>query len=185
MKNVIIAGVSRAGKSTLAKKIAQDYQMTYIPFDTIVSTLEELYPQMGISHMDYNIQISKNVAVFLKVFIKHLEYEEINYVLDLYQVYPSDIKDAFNEDTHTLIYMGYSSLCAEDKLIHVREHARDRDWTKRVDDAEMTGILEIFIQESKLMERQCKEGNIAFFDTGKLFDETLCNAYDFVVERLQ
>ena len=76
MKNVIIAGVSRAGKSTLAKKIAKDYQMSYIPFDSIVSTLEELYPQTGISHQDENIEMSKSIAVFLKGFMKHLEYED-------------------------------------------------------------------------------------------------------------
>jgi len=184
MKNVIIAGVSRAGKSTLAKKIAKDYQITYIPFDSIISTLEELYPQIGISHMDDNTQMSKKIAVFLKEFIKHLEYEDINYVLDLYQVFPSDIKDIFNEDTHILIYLGYSSLSAENKLMHVREHARDKDWTNHVEDAEMIGILDLFIKESKLMERQCSEENVAFFDTGKLFDETLSNAYDFIVGEL-
>lgn len=184
MKNVIIAGVSRAGKSTLAKKIAQDYQMTYIPFDSIVSTLEEMYPQIGVSHMDENIQMSKKIAVFLKTFIKHLEYENINYVLDLYQVFPCDIKRAFKEDTHTLIYMGYSSLCAEDKLAYVREHARCKDWTKQTDDKEMIRILDLFIKESRLMEQQCKKEKITFFDTGKLFEQKICDAYDFIAENM-
>jgi len=185
MKNVIIAGVSRAGKSTLAKKIAKDYQMSYIPFDSIVSTLEELYPQTGISHQDENIEMSKSIAVFLKGFMKHLEYEDINYVLDLYQVFPSDIKDLFKADTHILIYLGYPYLCAEDKLIHVRKHAREKDWTNRVEDAEMIRILDLFIKESKLMENQCKKEHVDFFDTGELFEETLNNAYSFIKGKIQ
>jgi len=180
MKNVIIAGVSRAGKSALAKKIASEYQMTYIPFDSIVSTLGNLYPQIGIAHMDENVEMSKRIAVFLTEYIKHLEYEDINYVLDLYQVFPTDLKKAYTEDSHIVIYMGYSSLNSNEKLNYIREYAREKDWTRQVGDKEMIGILDLFIKESKLMQRQCIDENILFFDTGKSFESSLQNAYEHI-----
>ncbi len=96
MKNVIIAGISRAGKSTSTKKIVRDYNLTYIPFDALVSTLEALYPQSGICHMDENIKMSKKIAEFVCEFIIHLDYEDIGYMLASYQILPSDIKKIHN-----------------------------------------------------------------------------------------
>lgn len=184
MKNIIIAGVSRAGKSTLAKKIAKEYQMTYIPFDSIVSTLENLYPEIGIAHMDENIQMSKRIAVLLEEFVKHLEYEGINYVIDLYQVFPDDLKAVGIMDSHIVIYLGYSSLHSKEKLGFVRKYAREKDWTMQVDDAEMMGILDLFIKESKLMQMQCVCQGIQFFDTGTSFNDSIDRAYEYMSKTL-
>ncbi len=184
MKSIIIAGVSRAGKSTLAKRIARNYQMTYIPFDCIVSTLENLYPQIEIAHRDENTEMSKNIAVFIKEFIKHLEYEDINYVLDLYQVFPDDLMGTDCMDTHVVAYIGYPTLSTTEKLKHVRKHARDKDWTKRVCDKEMEEILSMFIAESRLMQKQCAKNNIAFFDTGIGFENVLYDAYNYITQNM-
>lgn len=184
MKNIIIAGVSRAGKSTLAKKIAKKYDMTYIPFDSIVSTLETLYPDIGIAHADENIEMSKKISVFLKEYISHLEYEDINYVLDLYQVYPSDLMKICDGDTHEMIYLGYSSLSASEKLVDIRKYSREKDWTRRTLDEEMLKILNLFISESCRMEQQCKDEGILFFNTGENFEEVQKSAYRYIVNEI-
>ena len=49
-----------------------------------------------------------------------------------------------------------------------------------VGDKEMIGILDLFIKESKLMQRQCIDENILFFDTGKSFESSLQNAYEHI-----
>jgi len=50
LKNIIIVGASRSGKSTVAKEIAKMHNMSYIPFDSIISTIENLFPEVGIMH---------------------------------------------------------------------------------------------------------------------------------------
>lgn len=179
MRNLIVAGTSRAGKSKLAKRIAREFNMTYIPFDSIVSTLEKICPESGIAHMDENLEMSKRQVVFLKEFISHLEYEDIHYVLDLYQIYPSDILTAYNKDSHIVVYLGYPSLTGEEKLVDVRKYARDKDWTKNACDEELIGILNLFIDEGKRMAKQCKDEGLSFFDTGENFDDVLESAYEY------
>lgn len=182
MKNIIIAGSSRSGKSTLAKRIARNLQMSYLPMDSIVSTLETLYPQVGIAHRDDNRDMSGQIARFLQEWIQHLAYEEIPYVLDLYQVYPADLKTLDPTGSHAVAYLGYASLSPEEKLPDIRQYARPIDWTNQVDDQEMTRILDLFIQEGRRMRQQCVEENIAYFDTGAKFHETLDAAYDYIVQ---
>lgn len=45
MKNIIIAGPSRAGKSTLARKIKDELNYFVISLDKLVATFGEAYPQ--------------------------------------------------------------------------------------------------------------------------------------------
>ena len=180
MKNVIIVGASRSGKSTVAKKVAEMSKMSYIPFDSIVSTIENLYPEIGIKHLDDNSIMSKKIASLLQELIAHLEYENINYVIDLYQIYPKDLVKIIDPTKHLVVYFGYPNLSAEEKLIFVKEHARAKDWTKEVSNEEMIRILNLFITENQAMNIECLEVGYRFFDTGNDFEKTIELAIEFI-----
>lgn len=184
LKNIIIAGVSRAGKSTLAKNIAKKFNITYIPFDCIVSTLGNLFPSVGITHCDDNKLMSKNIAIFLEEYIKHLSYEDISYVIDLYQIYPEDLSNILDLSKHTFVYLGYSKLSSQEKMINIKKYARDKDWTKKTSDNDLKKILSLFIAESKLMQEECEKINCKFFDTGKNFDKTINEAEEYISEHI-
>lgn len=185
MKNIIIAGVSRAGKSTLAKSIAKKYNYTYIPFDSIISTLEELYPCTGIKHMDENKGISPSIAKLLNTFINHLSYEDINYVIDIYQLFPEDMSKVTDSDNHLVVYLGYAELNPAQKLQYIRTHARDKDWTKSTSDDEMLSILEKFISDDKIMKQECSAVNYPYFDTGYDFNQTIANAKHYIENNIK
>ncbi|MBU1019570.1 MAG: hypothetical protein KJ847_00030 [Firmicutes bacterium] len=184
MKNLIIVGASRSGKSTVAKEIAKINNMTYIPLDAFVSTLENLYPEVGIKHLDDNLKMSIKIAVFLKELVSHLKYEDINYVIDLYQVYPKDLSDIIDPKQDLVVYFGYPNLVPKEKLEFVKKHAREKDWTRNTPDSEMIGILELFIAENKKMHRECIEIGYPFFDTGKEFNITIQNAIEYILKEL-
>ncbi len=46
----IISGVSRTGKSTVAKHLSKIKNISYLPFDSVISTLEKFCPAAGIKH---------------------------------------------------------------------------------------------------------------------------------------
>jgi adenylate kinase family enzyme len=48
MKNIIIAGPSRAGKSTLARKINEELNYYVISVDKLVAVFQGAYPQLNI-----------------------------------------------------------------------------------------------------------------------------------------
>jgi len=65
MKNIIIAGASRTGKTTLATKLNEELNYFVISLDKIVATFGRAYPQMDIKHhCDYE-KMKDNVAPFL------------------------------------------------------------------------------------------------------------------------
>lgn len=170
---IIIAGHSRSGKSTIAKRIAAEMQMNYIPFDSLISTLENLYPEIGILHLDENRSFSKKLAGFVDEFIAHISYEEIDVVIDLYQLFPEDYISMKNKQETEILYIGSTHVNAEEKLVDLRRFERKKDWTRDVKDDEMKKILEGFLAEGVLMEKQCSQWGLPFIDSSHRFDEAI------------
>lgn len=177
---IIIAGTSRSGKTTVCKRICTELKMNYIPFDSIISTLEKLYPNTGMKHLDENIEFSPILAQFVAEFISHVDYEDIDVVLDLYQLFPKDYKKYIEKLNVPIIYLGYPHLTVNEKLVELRIYQREKDWTINTDDIEMGKILKLFLSESKMMFDQCVEMNIPRFDTGSNFDKEIENAIDYI-----
>ncbi|NQT59363.1 MAG: hypothetical protein HQ557_10315 [Bacteroidetes bacterium] len=182
---VIIAGASRSGKSTVAKRLCSLTNFSIIPFDSIITTLENLYPEIGIGHYDYNIEFSPKLAKFIAEFIEHINYEEINGIIDVYQLFPADYVKFLGETKTPIIYLGYPNLSAKEKLADVRNHQRKVDWTIDIDDEKMQEIIGQFINESKLMFEQCEMYAIPFFDTGSDFTQNKEKAVAHMLEIIQ
>ncbi len=177
---IIIAGHSRSGKSTIAKRIAAEMQMNYIPFDSMISTLENLYPEIGIKHMDDNRVFSRKLAAFVDEFISHLSYEEVDAVIDLYQLFPEDYAGMKNKHETVILYVGSPNLSCEKKLEDLRCFEREKDWTRDVQDDEMKKILGGFLKEGVQMAQQCENLGLPFIDTSHRFDEAMEESVEFL-----
>ena len=69
MKNIIIAGPSRAGKTTLAERLNEELNYFVVSLDKIVATFGRAYPQLDIRlHSDYE-KMKDNLAPFLGHFL--------------------------------------------------------------------------------------------------------------------
>lgn len=184
MKNIIIVGASRSGKTTLAKRLSTKLNISHYPFDAFVSTLEELYPEIGIKHEDDNTEMSKKLATLLQVFIKHMNYEKMNFLIDLYQIYPQDLKPILDKNI-VAVYLGYPHSSPRQKLQDIKKYARPQDWTNTVSDEEMLEIIALFIKENKTMYNQSKNIGYRFFDTAVDFDQAIADAERYVIEELK
>lgn len=182
---IIIAGHSRSGKSTIAKRIAAEVKMNYIPFDSLISTLEKLYPETGIKHMDDNRIFSKKLAAFVDEFIAHISYEEVDAVIDLYQLFPEDYISMKNRQETEILYVGSPNLSCEEKLADLRRFERERDWTRDVSDEEMKKILGDFLREGVQMAQQCEMLELPFFDTSHRFDEAIEESVGFLRKAIE
>ena len=69
MKNIIIAGPSRAGKSTLARKINEELNYFVISLDKLVATFQGAYPQLDIRLNWDRKKTTDNLAPFIGHFL--------------------------------------------------------------------------------------------------------------------
>ena len=182
---ILLAGVSRSGKSILARRLSKEFGYNYFPLDPVISTLEVLYPEIGIQHFDDNLAFSPRLAVLLKELTDHLAYEGQDFVLDTYQLFPKDYLKVFPGKSIPIIYLGYPGLTPQEKLVQIRTHQRKQDWTVDTEDQEMHFILGDFIRESRIMAQQCKDLGLSFFDTGLDFQAGVDQAYAYLEDLIR
>ncbi len=80
--NIIIAGVPRAGKSTMSHQLAVRYGYQHISMDSIIAGFEKCFPETGVntyaglSSMDTLRMISGRMAPFVRAMLNSGEYDE-------------------------------------------------------------------------------------------------------------
>ena len=69
-KHIIIAGVPRAGKTTLCSYLANSLKYQHLTMDAIVIALEKAFPQTGVKHTDCweFLPASEKIIPFIKKF---------------------------------------------------------------------------------------------------------------------
>lgn len=184
MHRILIAGVPRSGKSTVAKSLDKRLGGSYIPFDSIVSTMGNLFPEHGIMHTNESKAVSQKIAVFLNEFLKHLNYERISYIIDVYPLFPEDLT-AMNCRNVVVCFFGYPSVDVNAKVKAIREHAQSDDWTESISDQQLSGYVERYIQESARMREQCRRSAYVFYDTGTRFGEVIQQAIHFLIKNVE
>ena len=96
--NLIIAGVPRAGKSTVSHLLSRRYGYQHVSMDSIIAGFEKCFPETGVntyqglSSLDTLRVISGKMAPFVRAMLESGEYDEFapGMVLDMYQLLPED-----------------------------------------------------------------------------------------------
>lgn len=182
---IIISGVSRSGKSTLARKVAHYFDMEYYPFDALVSTFEEIFPESGFFHSDRNEEISPVVARFIKSFAAHLEYEGLDAVIDTYQLFPGDYMEQELFHTGPALWLGYPWIAGESKLRDIRSAEKSGDWTAQLDNDALLKVISDYLGESREMYRQCINQGLPFFATAPFFCKGIQDSFRFLKEETE
>ena len=98
--NLIISGVPRAGKSTVAHQLSARFGYQHISMDTIIAGFERCFPETGVntycglSSLETLRLISGKMAPFVRAMLDSGEYDDYTpgMVLDMYQLLPEDYK---------------------------------------------------------------------------------------------
>jgi len=151
MKNILIAGPSRAGKTTLAMKLNEELNYFVISLDKIVATFGRAYPQLDIRlHWEYE-KMKESLAPFLGHFLgvfsdfRHIEDDQelraraikgnrfvlegtafnldiISSVMNMYGI--ENLQDHF-----TLIGLVQNNKTADDFVRDFKKYDTEDDWT--------------------------------------------------------
>ena len=180
-QNIIIAGVPRAGKSTLSSMLTK-YGYTHVSMDSIIAGFERVFPETGIntyagmSSLDTFITISKKIAPFINAMMGSVEYGEhgVGAVFDVYQLLPCDyvkhIKPRTNEieiDSYDvkIVYLGSSDVTPNERFAIQKQYDTERDYTFYKTDEELREGAGYIVEQSNLIKEQCRQYGLPYYDT--------------------
>ncbi|MCL2015705.1 MAG: hypothetical protein FWG68_05600 [Defluviitaleaceae bacterium] len=176
-KNVIIAGVPRAGKSTLSRIIAKNFGYQHVSMDAINAAFERVFPELGIntyadmSSLEILYNISSKISPFIAAMIDSdsNEYYEFGrgMVIDVYQLLPDDYAKYLAKKNCEIFYLITSNVTPEERFVIQRKYDTEKDYTFSYSDEEIREGCEYIVEQSKLMKEQCQKHGLPYYETAK------------------
>ena len=108
-----------------------------------------------------------------------MKYEQINFVIDVYQLFPIDVIQN-NIDDVEFIFFGYPEISIDEKMTQIRNYSSPGSWTEEMPDKKLRLIIQTYIAESKIMRKQCVENNLTFIDMSYDFTSSLGKAIELI-----
>ena len=205
MKNIIIAGTGRAGKSTLASKIKDTLNYFVINNDKLVATFGAAYPQLNI-RIGNGEETRTNLAPFLGHFLgvfssldghglfpyTHGQLKDNHFVIegwsfDFAQIIPilkmygiEDLKEHF-----VLIGLVTNEKIADELVDDLKRYDTAHDWTYGLNDDDLRKLAEDNIAFSRLMSEYLVKYGFTIYDTSIEREQVLNKIVDDIQLELQ
>ena len=200
MKNIIIAGPGRNGKTTLARRISEELGYFVINLDKLMTAFDRAYPQLDVRiAWDYD-KATANVAPFIGHFLGmftsdygmaddlnlrkhavkvnrfvleggHFDFEKILPILKTYGI--EQLKDRF-----ILVGLVQNNKTADEFFNDLRKYDAEDEWTYGMDDDELSELIrKDFIPSNRFMSEYLVKYGFTIYDTSgnreRVFDRII------------
>ena len=186
--NLIIAGVPRAGKSTVSHLLSKQYGYQHISMDSIIAGFEKCFPETGVntyqrlSSLETLRIISSKMAPFIRAMLDSGEYDEFEpgMVLDIYQLLPEDYVKYIRGANCEIVYFITSDVSPEERFLIQKKYDTEKDYTFYKSDDELREGAKYIVEQSILMKEQCEKFDLPYYETAKERDHAIqCFLRDF------
>lgn len=183
--NIIIAGVPRAGKSTISQLLSKRFGFQHISMDTIIAGFEKCFPETGVntycglSSLDTLKLISGKMAPFVRAMIDSKKYEvsEPGMVFDMYQLLPQDYEKYLRGANCEIFYFITSDVTPVERFEIQKKYDSPKDYSFYKSDEELLEGAEYIVEQSLIIKEECQKFGLPFYETArrreKLFDDFL------------
>ena len=176
--NIIIAGVPRAGKSTVSHLLSKRYGYQHISMDSIIAGFEKCFPETGVnmyqglSSLETLRVISSKMAPFVRAMLDSGEYDEFEpgMVLDMYQLLPEDYDKYIRGANCEIVYFITSNVSPEERFLIQKKYDTEKDYTFYKSDDDLREGAEYIVEQSIMMKEQCERYGLPYYETAKQRD---------------
>lgn len=173
--NIIIAGVPRAGKSTISHRLSKTFGYQHVSMDSINAGLERCFPELGIdtSGADSSFKalatLSAKIAPFIRAMLDSGEYDEFKpgMVLDVFQLLPEDYMKYLHVANCEIHYFITSDVTADERLALLKKYDNPNHYTFYKPEDELRKKCANIVEISKLVKKQCEKFNLPYYETAK------------------
>lgn len=182
MKNIVIIGPPRSGKTTLAKMIVKGIKgYSLISSDNLRTSFVAATENSEMKRNNNNIQINLDIPrEQCYEYLRQSTYYEndLGYVVD-FSCYDEELFKKFSKEA-IVLFLGYSSLTKEQLFESIRENDTENEWTYTESDYWLNELCKDFIKQNKKFEEYAKTNNCWYVDTSKDREKTLEETFDTI-----
>ena len=188
--NIIIAGVPRAGKSTMSNKLSREFGYQHVSMDAIIGGIETVFPELGIKWWPCEsdkIEVlriaSEKVTLIIKAMLESGEYDEFEtgMIVDAVQILPEHFIKHLSDKDCEIIYFLTADVTPEERFVIHRKHDTEKDYTSKFTDEQMSWHCNYIVERSKLLKEQCLKYGLQYFETAREREKVFKDCMQFIV----
>lgn len=189
MKNILIMGIGRAGKTTLSKMI-KDKHNSYnlIHSDSLKWAMirakgkeafyrENVDKQKEFEHGEY---FQRTLLELYKSLIGK-DNKHYGYILESGQLHPKIVKEMIDFDNTTVVCLGLGDLSIEDMVNQCIKYDTEESWTYGLSKEYIAKHAEDWYISNEMLKKECPKNGIEYIDTSKNREKVLKN----IIEKLE
>ena len=173
MKNLLIIGTPRSGKTSLANIFCDELGFSLVSIDVIVSAFAKTFPELEL-HLEPE-KSEKKLAPYIFAYMKAIV-EEIpnrNFVVEGCHISPKNAFDNVDASKYKIVCLGFPDISPERFLARVKQSKDKNDWLLTKNDTEVLQIGADFIKQAKKQRQECEELGVEFLNTSENYEEKL------------
>ena len=174
MKNLLIAGVAKSGKSTICEKLCEEKIYNHIPFDYITASMKRNYPEWGVKSDVIINDTSKILCTLFKTITDIINDTDEKFIIDCAHIYPHDIVNKLDLNKWKIIFVGYPNIDVDEKVKNIRKYDIN-GWTTKKSNDELKAIINKLKDISNIIKQECDKYNFTFIDTSNNFEYVINN----------
>lgn len=191
--NIIIAGVPRAGKSTISQILSKRFGFQHISMDSIIAGFEKCFPETGVntycglSSLDTLKLISGKMAPFVRAMIdsKHYDEFEPGMIFDMYQLLPQDYEKYLRDANCQVFYFLTSDVTPPERVEIQRKYDTPKDYTFNRSYDELLEGAEYIVEQSLIMKEQCEKLGLPFYETARNREKVFADFLQMIEEKIK
>ena len=195
MKNIIIMGTGRAGKTTTSKMLKEKYkEYNLLHSDSVKWGIirgqgkEEYYEthideQKKFEHSEMNQRIL--LEIFKSLCDKNKDKNRYPYILESGQLSPALVNELINFDNTCVVCLGLGDFDVEDVINLCREHDVPDDWSYNIPYEDLKSHAKKWIETNEEFKKDCPKYGIKYFDTTKDREKILNEVVDFISKEIE
>ncbi|MCH5166521.1 MAG: hypothetical protein J1F35_01385 [Erysipelotrichales bacterium] len=175
MKNILIMGIGRAGKTTLSKILKDKYNSyNLIHSDSLKWAMirakdqEEYYrenvdEQKEFEHSEY---FQRTLLEFMNSLVRKDE-KNYGYILESGQLHPKIVNEMIDFNNTIVVCLGLGDLSIEEMVELCLEHDTEQDWTYGLSREYLMKHANDWYNANEMLKRECAKNGINYYDTSK------------------
>lgn len=188
MKNILILGVGRAGKSTLSRMIKDrfpEYDLIHTDSirNAILYNIDENYIEEFMNYRE-NEFLQKVLLEFLDSQTKQ-GLNMYGTILEGAQILPSVLSRYKNVDNTIIIFLGHGNLSEKEIFELVRDNDSKNDWSYKKTDEELKKFIHRFHEKNQFLIGECKKYGFKYIDTHKDREKVLNEVFNYICEEMK
>ena len=172
----IISGVAKSGKTLIAKKLLEKYQISYFSTDYLMMSLSLAAPKLGVNHEEDDFIVANAMEPYLYFMIKTMVENNIDYCLEGVHFNPLFAKKILTDFKGRIkfLYLGFSDVSWEDKLDELNRYrlSLENYWFKHYSYDQMVELVKSLIEVSSTIKKKSRDFSIPYIDVYNIQDQS-------------